>query len=35
MKHATKSVAGPRLTLWAETAADLMTLNPLSVRNRA
>ncbi len=26
---------GPRLTLWAETAADLMTTNPVSIRENA
>jgi CBS-domain-containing membrane protein len=29
---ATTTVAAPRLTLWAETAADLMTSNPMSIR---
>ena len=29
---ATTTVAAPRLTLWAETAADLMTTNPMSIR---
>src|SRR5437667_6420725 len=27
--------AGPRLGLWAETAADLMTPNPVSLRDNA
>jgi CBS domain-containing protein len=27
--------AGPRLMLWAETAAELMTTNPVSVRENA
>jgi CBS domain-containing protein len=27
--------AGPRLALWAETAADLMTANPVSIRENA
>jgi CBS domain-containing protein len=28
----TTNIAAPRMTLWAETAADLMTSNPMSIR---
>lgn len=32
MPAPTNVAAAPRLTLWAETAADLMTSNPMSIR---
>jgi CBS domain-containing protein len=32
MPATTNVAAAPRLTLWAETAADLMTSNPMSIR---
>ena len=35
MTTTTKPTAGSRLTLWAETAADLMMPNPMSIRGNA
>lgn len=35
MARTMTTAAGPQLALWAETAADLMTTNPVSIRENA
>jgi CBS domain-containing protein len=35
MTSTVTTAAGPRLSLWADTAADLMTTNPVSIREHA
>jgi CBS domain-containing protein len=35
MTSTVTTAAGPRLALWAEMAADLMTTNPVSIRENA
>jgi CBS domain-containing protein len=35
MTSTVTTAAGPRLSLWAETAAELMTTNPVSIRENA